>query len=217
MAELVRALHARAAEHPESPGLIASWPGVPASRMPAACAELQRQGQPVREIMIEQPHKARRAWVMAARSGDTDWPIAPGPLSQEPTVLVHAVAEPATIPVARRTVAIVARREGASQPVCAAIALAVTEACTNVVVHAYAEWDAPGNLDVRAGKVAGALIVEVADEGRGLLPRLAAPGLGLGLLLMAQLADVFEIRTRGDRRGVAVRMRFNLEATEAIS
>ena len=52
MRELLRALRARASEHPESPGLIASWPGVPEARMAAACGELRRQGHALREISI---------------------------------------------------------------------------------------------------------------------------------------------------------------------
>src|SRR4051812_9118508 len=64
MVELLRALRARAVEHPESPGLLASWPGVPAERMPAACAELQRRGYPVREVVIVLPTgKERRGWM----------------------------------------------------------------------------------------------------------------------------------------------------------
>jgi hypothetical protein len=52
-------------EHPESPALIASWPGVPAERMPAACAELQRQGYAVREVPIILPDaKERRGWIV---------------------------------------------------------------------------------------------------------------------------------------------------------
>jgi serine/threonine-protein kinase RsbW len=210
MAELLRALHARAVEHPDSPGLIASWPGVPANLMPAACAELQRRGHPVREVAIEQAKKVHRAWVVASLDDTADLEAPPTRLAQELTVLVHAIAEPGTIGVARRTLTTVARREGASEPVCAAVALAVTEACTNVVLHAYADRDAPGDLEVRACLAAGALIVEVADEGRGLGPPLGDAGLRFGLLLMAQLADVLEIRSDRERRGVVVRMRFSL-------
>src|SRR5919205_1296287 len=48
------------------------------------------------------------------------------------------------------------------------VKLAVTEACTNVVVHAYPEGEGP--MAVSAGLRDGALIVVVADEGRGILP-----------------------------------------------
>ena len=57
------------------------------------------------------------------------------------------------------------------------VKLAVTEACTNVVVHAYPDGDGP--MSVSAGLSRGALTVVVSDEGRGILPRPDSPGLGL--------------------------------------
>jgi hypothetical protein len=75
MRELLRALRARAMEHPDSPALIASWPGVPADQMPAACAELQRQGYAVREVAIILPGaKERRGWMVAATADGVDAP-----------------------------------------------------------------------------------------------------------------------------------------------
>lgn len=75
MQELLRALRARAVEHPHSPALIASWPGVPAERMPAACAELQRQGYAVREVAIILPGaKERRGWMVEATADGVDAP-----------------------------------------------------------------------------------------------------------------------------------------------
>ena len=49
------------------------------------------------------------------------------------------------------------------------VKLAVTEACTNVVVHAYGEDEGP--MAVSAQLRDGRLTVVVADEGRGILPR----------------------------------------------
>jgi hypothetical protein len=72
MQELLRALRVRAVEHPESPALIASWPGVPAERMAAACAELQRQGFAVREVPIVLPGaKDRRGWIVTEGNATT--------------------------------------------------------------------------------------------------------------------------------------------------
>lgn len=68
------------------------------------------------------------------------------------------------------------------------IRLAVTEACTNVVVHAYPEGE-EGPLEVRAERIDGELEVAVRDQGRGILPRHDSPGLGLGLPLIASLAE----------------------------
>jgi uncharacterized protein YegP (UPF0339 family) len=75
MQELLRALRARAMEHPDSPALIASWPGVPAERMPAACAELQRQGYAVHEVAIIRPGaEERRGWMVDATPDGVEAP-----------------------------------------------------------------------------------------------------------------------------------------------
>jgi anti-sigma regulatory factor (Ser/Thr protein kinase) len=88
------------------------------------------------------------------------------------------------------------------------VKLAVTEACTNVVVHAYPEGEGP--MAVSAGLAGDALTVVVADEGRGILPRPDSPGLGLGLPLIATLASSLELGTN-DRDETEVRMTFELD------
>jgi len=209
MGELLRALRARAADHPESPGLIASWPGVSAARMPLACAELQRQGHAVHEVaIVDARDKVRRGWAFDHTNGAATRSGPPGRLTEELTVLVREVAEPSTVPLARAVLAKVAEREGVPETVRSALALALTEACTNVVLHAYD--DTPGYLEVRACRVDAVLTVEVADDGRGMVPRIESAGLGLGLPLIAQMADVFEIRTERKRPGLIVRMQFDL-------
>jgi anti-sigma regulatory factor (Ser/Thr protein kinase) len=95
------------------------------------------------------------------------------------------------------------------------VKLAVTEACTNVVVHAYPDGDGP--MSVRAVLRDGALTVVVSDEGRGILPRPDSPGLGLGLPLIATLASSLELGTN-DRDETEVRMVFELDtAPEAAA
>jgi anti-sigma regulatory factor (Ser/Thr protein kinase) len=210
--ELLRALRARGVDHPESPGLIASWPGVPADRMPAACAQLERLGYPVREIsVVSSRDKVSRGWVLGETNGDRAASAAPARLGDTPTVLVLEVAEPRAVPKAREAVTKAAEREGAPEAVRSAIALAVTEACANVVLYAYVDAAVPGNLEVRAGRAGADLIVEVVDDGPGMVPRLGGSGLGLGLPLIAQMADTVEIRTE-QGRGLVLRMRFDLEA-----
>jgi two-component sensor histidine kinase len=58
------------------------------------------------------------------------------------------------------------------------------------------------------------LLVHVADEGVGLRPRADSPGLGLGLGLMAQMADDFAITHRHELRGTIVSLRFALGGRE---
>jgi anti-sigma regulatory factor (Ser/Thr protein kinase) len=87
------------------------------------------------------------------------------------------------------------------------VKLAVTEACTNVVVHAYPGGDGP--MEISAAVRDGRLAIAVRDEGRGMLPRADSPGLGLGLPLIATLAETLELG-RGDDDRTEVRMTFRL-------
>ncbi len=72
------------------------------------------------------------------------------------------------------------------------IRLAVTEACTNVVVHAYPNGE-EGPLEVLATLADEELTVVVRDEGEGISPRQDSPGLGLGLPLIASLAEKVQL------------------------
>jgi anti-sigma regulatory factor (Ser/Thr protein kinase) len=88
------------------------------------------------------------------------------------------------------------------------VQIAVTEACSNVVVHAYDGQI--GTLEVEARYEEGQLAVWVRDFGRGITQPTQAPGLGIGLNLIASMADVFEAYP-GFLRGTTVAMRFDLE------
>jgi serine/threonine-protein kinase RsbW len=88
------------------------------------------------------------------------------------------------------------------------VRLAVTEACSNVVVHAYAE-DSPGPLEVLATLDGGTLMVIVRDEGSGIAPHPDSPGLGLGLPLIASLAESVRLG-RDERERTEVCMTFSL-------
>jgi serine/threonine-protein kinase RsbW len=123
----------------------------------------------------------------------------------------HVPADPPdVVRTLRRELVDYARRLGASEQTCDAIALAASEALTNVIYHAYV-GEEPGPITIEA-RLEGPneLLVRVCDEGRGPLPRGDSPGLGLGLGVMAQMADEFSISTRQDRRGTVVTLRFSL-------
>ncbi len=90
------------------------------------------------------------------------------------------------------------------------IRLAVTEACTNVVVHAYPEGH-EGSLEVCATLHDEKLEVVVRDEGPGIAPRADSPGLGLGLPLIASLTESVQL-SRDDRERTEVRMTFALSS-----
>jgi serine/threonine-protein kinase RsbW len=88
------------------------------------------------------------------------------------------------------------------------IRLAVTEACTNVVVHAYPDGQ-EGPLEVLAGLSEQDITIVVLDEGRGILPRPDSPGLGLGLPLIASLAESVQLG-RDEQERTEVQMTFSL-------
>ena len=84
--------------------------------------------------------------------------------------------------------------------------LAVTEACTNVVRHAYQDGD-PGPIDVVIRPNGDRLDLIVEDLGQGIGPSADTTGPGLGLPLIAALADTLELEQR-PARGARVAMSF---------
>jgi hypothetical protein len=67
---LLGALRARAASHPDNPGLLACWPGVREDRMAAACVELVRRGHPIQEVLLpgRSPGVMRTGWALRSRN-----------------------------------------------------------------------------------------------------------------------------------------------------
>lgn len=91
------------------------------------------------------------------------------------------------------------------------IRLAVTEACTNVVIHAY-PGEQEGLLEVAATLSDDRLEVVVRDEGPGIVPRADSPGLGLGLPLIVSLTESVQLGRAADDH-TEVRMIFPLSPT----
>ena len=119
-------------------------------------------------------------------------------------------AVPESVPELRGTLVDFARRAGASSQVLEHIRLAVSEAVTNVVIHAYVGASEPGSVRVAAHVEDATVNVVVADDGRGMVPRPDSPGLGLGLALIAHATDNLDVRD-GDPVGTQLRMTFSLD------
>jgi serine/threonine-protein kinase RsbW/stage II sporulation protein AB (anti-sigma F factor) len=127
----------------------------------------------------------------------------------EPALDRTLPAVPGSVPRLRSAVAQFAAAAGLVEPELSEVKLAITEAITNAVIHAYEGREAPGTVGVTARLSGRRMHVTVHDEGRGMAPRLDSPGLGLGLPFIAQTADTFDL-ARGARGGTEVRMSFLL-------
>ena len=119
---------------------------------------------------------------------------------------LELAAETDNVPLVRHALRGLLEAAGVAEERISDITLAVTEACANAVLHAYA--DSTGQFEASAElSAAGELVVTVRDHGAGMAPRVDSPGLGVGLPVMAAIADALEIDTP-DGDGTVVRMTF---------
>ena len=115
----------------------------------------------------------------------------------------------ASVPAGRQAAARFAQQAALPEETVAAVRLAVSEALTNVVLHAHVD-DAPGTprqFELRGEVARGHVCFVVVDHGTGLRPRADSPGLGLGLSVMTRVADEHEVAS-GEDGGTRVRLLF---------
>jgi anti-sigma regulatory factor (Ser/Thr protein kinase) len=136
---------------------------------------------------------------------------APGDGPELPPIELQLPAVPNSVPAARRVLEAFLDAHNVDPGMRARVALATTEAVTNVVIHAYRYAAEPGELTLR-GEIRGTqLLVSVGDDGCGLRPRLDSPGLGLGITVMSrQAAELAFVVTPERPAGTEVRLRFDL-------
>jgi serine/threonine-protein kinase RsbW len=126
-----------------------------------------------------------------------------------PDVHMTLPARPEGVAVVRQALAGMADALDFDAAVLADMKMAVSEACTNVVVHAYEDSDGLLEVDMMAGEAG--LTIRVRDYGSGIQPQVhrsrEVPALGLGLPLIAALSDAFELHGSVGQ-GTEVRMTF---------
>lgn len=125
-----------------------------------------------------------------------------------PDMELSLPARAENIPLVRHAFGALGEAFAVDEQLLSDVRLAVTEACANVVVHAYADG-APGPLEVFATLFDDELTVVVRDEGPGISPRPGSPGLGLGLPLIASLTESVQLGRDASER-TEVRMTFSL-------
>jgi serine/threonine-protein kinase RsbW len=137
-------------------------------------------------------HRLRRAAQQRAAAGSSD-------------VRLTLPARPENIGVIRHVLGAFAEALQLPPDLVEDMRLAVTEACTNVVRHAYDGEVGP--IDVVVRPEGDRLEVIVSDRGRGMGPSPDVDGPGLGLPLIAALADSIEVQN-APVRGNRLRMSF---------
>jgi serine/threonine-protein kinase RsbW len=127
------------------------------------------------------------------------------------SISVSAAATPAAVADLRHRAAEFAGTHGADRKLVDDIALAVSEAVTNVVKYAYGPGRARSGskVELAAEAIGNWLEVRVCDGGAGFGGG-SSDGLGLGLSIMASLSAELTIVQEGE--GTEVRMRFPLPA-----
>ena len=114
------------------------------------------------------------------------------------------------IALCRLALAGLARLRALEPELVADLKLALTEACSNSIRHAYREGRA-GAVEVRYELTDDKLAVEVTDDGDGFDPAtMRAPSGeldegGLGIAIIRALVDELDIGPRPDRRGSRLR------------
>jgi anti-sigma regulatory factor (Ser/Thr protein kinase) len=124
-------------------------------------------------------------------------------------LFIKLPARSENLAVVRHAVGNVARQYGMGAEGIADLQIVVTEACSNVVVHAYC--DRPlGPLEVEANCEASGFGVAVRDYGRGFrAASRGTEGLRLGLAMISTIAPSFDVAERQEG-GIEVNMRLPL-------
>jgi anti-sigma regulatory factor (Ser/Thr protein kinase) len=125
--------------------------------------------------------------------------------------MVPATAE--AVGPLRRGLRRFAREQGAAPAAQAAIGLAFSEACADVIQHAYAGRRVAGPLILQARVRDGRLVVRVADSGS----TRRALDAGLGRQLIAELAERLSVRPRHGAAGTVRTMVFALDGVRRSS
>lgn len=116
-------------------------------------------------------------------------------------LLLKVPAEAGNVAVIREAVGTRAKELGLEATAIDDLKTVVSEACANVVLHAYPADARQRPIEVEMGRTERAVNVVVRDQGTGIRPASGSkpPSLRLGLQLIGAIASCFQIRSGRDR------------------
>lgn len=128
-------------------------------------------------------------------------------------LLLKVPAEAGNVAVIREAVGTRAKELGLEGTAIDDLKTVVSEACANVVLHAYPDDARQRPIEVEMGRTERAVNVVVRDQGTGIRPASGAkpPSLRLGLQLIGAMASCFQIRS-GRGRGTELVIQLPLPA-----
>jgi anti-sigma regulatory factor (Ser/Thr protein kinase) len=123
------------------------------------------------------------------------------------------LADAAALPTVRRGVTDALQRHGVnSDELRADVSLALTEALTNAILHAYPDDDTVCTIAVTVEQTAKTIVISVTDTGVGVSEPSGTRGLGLGLRLIQQLTTTWSVSST-PTTGTTITMRFPIPGT----
>ena len=142
--------------------------------------------------------------------------------SEPGTVVLRMAPRPENLALARLALAGVGTVAGAGESDIADLKLAVTEACTNAILHAYSDG-ASGQLVVRYRVASAGVDIEVEDDGAGFDPsdpiaeESERDGQGMGLMIIRTLTDSIEIESDDSGSRISFSKQSTLRTPRTVS
>jgi serine/threonine-protein kinase RsbW len=131
------------------------------------------------------------------------------PVGAAPAIRLTIPARPEYISLSRLALTGLSRVRRLSAETLADLKLALTEACSNAVRHAYPEGD--GVVEISYSLRDDRIVIEVSDDGGGFDPKAGAADAdqlaegGLGIAIIRAIADEFELGPGEGGRGSRLR------------
>lgn len=135
-------------------------------------------------------------------------------MAEPPNVLLHLTNKPENVLLVREMLSGLAQAVDLDPSDLNDVHTGVTEACNNVVLHAYEGEEGP--LEVEVSVQEGRMEVVVRDHGSGILerdPSIDGSSIGIGLPVIHALTESFQLTSTEPSGGTEAKMEFSTPGT----